>query len=119
MAAEMSELIHSVNSRLYEFGQAGNSLYLTNGDTTDWALGVYQIPAFTIELPPVDVLHGGFFNAEKDIQSIFRENLPAALYLIEWSIQNFSVQSYNSATKEKEKRNQKNSLTIFVERYKK
>lgn len=90
LAANMSNLIQSVNGSIYEFGQASSSLYLTNGDTTDWALGNYNIPAYTIELPPIDQIHGGFFNAEKDIQSIIQENLPAALHLIDWSIQNFS-----------------------------
>lgn len=89
IAAEMSRLIKSVNGNDYVYGQAGNILYLTNGDTTDWAFAIYDIPAYTIELPPMDILHGGFFNAEKDIQSIFNENLPAALYLIGWSIDNF------------------------------
>jgi murein tripeptide amidase MpaA len=88
MAANMSGLMQSVSGRVYEFGGAAAQLYLTNGDTTDWALGVYDIPAFTFELPPVDQLHGGFFNAEADIPSIFQENLPAALYLIEWAVQN-------------------------------
>ncbi|MFP4082104.1 MAG: M14 family metallopeptidase [Candidatus Aminicenantes bacterium] len=87
LASEMSRLIQSVNGKFYGYGRAGESLYLTNGDTTDWALGVYGIPAYTIELPPVDQLQGGFFNAEEDIQLIFNENLPAALYLIQWSIE--------------------------------
>ncbi len=89
IAAAMSGLIKSVNGNDYEYGRSGSSFYLTNGDTTDWAFGFYGIPAYTIELPPLDILHGGFFNAEKDIQSIFNENLPAALYLIRWSIDNF------------------------------
>lgn len=92
LAANMSKLIQSVNGTIYKFGQAGNSLYLTNGDTTDWAFGVYDVPAYTIELPPIDVLHGGFFNAEEEIQSIFQENLPAVLFLIDWSIQKFYSQ---------------------------
>lgn len=117
MAAQMSKLIQAVNGRFYEYGQAGSALYLTNGDTTDWALGVYHIPAFTIELPPIDVLQGGFFNAEEDIQSIFKENLPAALYLIEWSINNFSEQSSNSVAAKKERL--RKNLTIFVKRDKK
>ncbi len=82
MAARMAELMAPVNGRVYSYGQAGASLYLTNGDTTDWAFGVAEIPAFTIELPPIDQLGGGFFNPEADIQAIFRENLPAALYLL-------------------------------------
>lgn len=88
IAATMSGLIQSVSGNLYEYGQT--VLYLTNGDTTDWSFGSYGIPSYTIELPPLDYLGGGFFNAESDIQSIFAENLPAMLYLIEWSVQNFN-----------------------------
>lgn len=88
IAAAMSGLIQSVNGNVYEYGQG--VLYLTNGDATDWSFGVYGIPSYTIELPPLDYLGGGFFNAESDIQFIFAENLPAVLYLIEWSVQNFS-----------------------------
>lgn len=91
IAAEMSEQMEAVNGNLYGYGQAGNTLYLTNGDMTDWSFATYGIPSYTIELPPADVLHGGFFNAEREISSIFEENLPAALYLIEWSILNFGV----------------------------
>ncbi len=87
IAATMSGLIQSINGNFYEYGQT--VLYLTNGDTTDWSFGVYGIPSYTIELPPLDYLGGGFFNAESDIQSLFAENLPAMLYLIEWSVQNF------------------------------
>ena len=89
IAAEMSGRMEAVNGNIYGYGQAGESLYLTNGDTTDWTFGTYGIPSYTIELPPVDVLHGGFFNPEQEINSIFEDNLPAALYLIEWSILSF------------------------------
>jgi hypothetical protein len=91
LAAGMSTLMEAVNGRVYGFGPAASSLYLTNGDMTDWAFGVSGIPAYTIELPPVDQLGGGFFNAEQDIAPIFWENLPAALYLIDWSISNFEA----------------------------
>jgi carboxypeptidase T len=91
LASSMAKLIQAVNGRIYGFGRAGDSFYLTNGDTTDWAFGVAGIPAFTIELTPVDELGGGFFNAERDIDPIFKENLPAALALIDWSILNFSA----------------------------
>lgn len=90
MATDMSAQIQAVNGNIYGFMQAGEGFYLTNGDTTDWSYGVYGIPSFTIELPPVDRLQGEFFNAEEDIQSIFDENLPAMLYLIDWSVQNSS-----------------------------
>ncbi len=89
IAANMSALIQSVNGNVYDYGRAGSSLYLTNGDMTDWTFGTYGIPSYTVELPPIDFLQGGFFNAEEDIQSIFNENLPAMLYLVDWSIQNY------------------------------
>jgi hypothetical protein len=91
LAAALSTLMEAVNGRVYGFGPSAASSYLTNGDTTDWAFGVSGIPAYTIELPPVDQLGGGFFNAERDIHPIFKENLPAALYLIDWSISNFGA----------------------------
>jgi carboxypeptidase T len=90
IAAEMSSRIQAVNGTFYDYGQAGESFYLTNGDTTDWSYGVYGIPSYTIELPPIDYLNGGFFNAEEEIQPIFDDNLPAMLYLIDWSLQNSS-----------------------------
>jgi len=90
IAMDMSTRIQAVNGNMYAYGQAGDALYLTNGDTTDWSYGVYGIPSYTIELPPVDRLHGEFFNAEEDIQPIFDENLPAMLYFIDWSVQNSS-----------------------------
>ena len=108
LAANMSNLIQSVNGTIYDPGQASSSLYLTNGDTTDWAFGVYNIPAYTIELPPIDVLHGGFFNTEEDIQSIFKENLPAAFYLIDWSIQNFESEYLPLGKKQELKERVKN-----------
>jgi len=92
LASAMADLIYQVNGRSYEVGRASASLYLTNGDFTDWVYGFFQIPAFTIELPPVDLSHGGFFNSEEDIQSIYKENLPAVLYLMEWAISNFTPQ---------------------------
>ncbi|NIO49933.1 MAG: hypothetical protein GTN73_10960 [Candidatus Aminicenantes bacterium] len=89
IAADMSGLMLSVNGTIYQYGQAGAELYLTNGGMIDWTFGTYNIPSYTIELPPIDEDHGGFFNAEEDIQPIFNENLPAMLYLIDWTVQNF------------------------------
>jgi len=89
IAADMSGLMQSVNGNIYGYGQAGADLYLTNGGMIDWTFGTYNIPSYTLELPPIDQEHGGFFNAEEDIQPIFNENLPAVLYLIDWSVQNF------------------------------
>ncbi len=81
VARAMSGLMAAVNGTVYRYGRAAAELYPTNGDTVDWAYAVSGIPAFTIELPPVDVDHGGFFNDEAAIDTIFRENLPAMLYL--------------------------------------
>jgi carboxypeptidase T len=90
IAAEMSRRIQAVNGRTYAYGQSsGPSMYLTNGDTTDWTFGIAGIPSYTIELPPIDELSGGFFNRQEDIDPIFTENLPAALYLVDRSIQEF------------------------------
>lgn len=90
LAEEMAGLIFRVNGRVYQTGRASASLYLTNGDFADWAYGFFRIPVFTIELPPVDLLQGGFLNSEKDIEPIFQENLPAALYLIERTVASYS-----------------------------
>jgi len=93
---KMSRLMEPVNGRYYAAEQAGAEFYLTNGDTTDWSFGVYGIPSYTIELPPNSIIKGEFFNAESDIQPIFNENLPAALYLIDWCIQTYPSQSHYS-----------------------
>lgn len=85
LAAAMSGLMSAVNGRVYGYGRAASALYTTNGDLTDWAYAMTGIPAFTVELPPFDILHGGFFNAETDIAPVFRENLPALLYLARYA----------------------------------
>ncbi len=92
----MSQVMEPVNGRYYAAERAGAGFYLTNGNTTDWSFGVYGIPSYTIELPPNSSIKGEFFNAESDIQPIFNENLPAALYLIDWCIQTYPSQSQYS-----------------------
>lgn len=89
IAVEMSDRIKAVNGRLYKPGQSGKDLYLSNGDTTDWTFGLSGIPSYTIELPPIDELLGGFFNREEDIAPIFQENLPALFYLLDRTVQNY------------------------------
>jgi len=106
IAEEMAALIEPVNGRYYYPDRAGASFYLTNGDTTDWSFGVYGIPSYTVELPPDSILNGEFFNPESDIQPIFEENLPAMLYLIEWSIENYDLQTFH----QREKHRQRDSL---------
>ncbi|MGB9863180.1 MAG: M14 family metallopeptidase [Candidatus Saccharicenans sp.] len=96
LAEQMSTLIFQVHGRKYQVGRSSSSLYLTNGDFTDWVYGLFKIPALTVELPPVDFLSGGFFNSESDIQDIFEENLPSVLFLAEWAIANFPAGKENS-----------------------
>jgi len=93
LAANMVDRMARVHGRIYAYGPAGDSLYTTNGDTTDWALGTVGIPAFTIELPPPSVAEGGFFNAESDIVPIFEENLAAVLFLVDWAVKNHASQT--------------------------
>jgi len=112
LARKMSDLMVTVHGRRYDYGQASTMLYLTNGDTTDWAYGLAGIPAFTIELPPVDIFQGGFFNAESDIQPIFEENLKAALDLIQWGISNYHYVAPLT-------RNNKDSIISFIRKNKK
>lgn len=90
MAAEMSRRIEAVGGRLYDYAQSYSPLmYPTNGDLTDWAFATNGAPSFTVETTPLDELGGGFFNRQEDIDGIFRENLPAALYLIETAMLNY------------------------------
>jgi len=92
LALRMSELMRPVNGRTYAAGQGIAMLnYLTNGDTVDWTYATAGVPSYTIELPPVDQLGGGFFNAEKDIEGIFLENVPALLYLLQWAVDDYAA----------------------------
>jgi len=89
IAEEMSLRMQAVNGRIYEYGQSGDALYLSNGDVTDWAYALSGIPAYTIEITPIDWASGGFFNRQEDIDPIFRENLPAMAYLIDRAIREY------------------------------
>ena len=86
VAAAMAGLMAGVQGTAYTYGQASQALYLTNGDTVDWAYSLRGAPAFTVELPPVDIDHGGFFNDEAAIGAVFGENLPAMLYLARYAL---------------------------------
>ncbi|NTV80784.1 MAG: zinc carboxypeptidase [Candidatus Aminicenantes bacterium] len=86
IAATMSGLMAAVNGTVYAHGQASRLLYTTNGDTVDWTYGLRGAPSFTIELPPVDIDGGGFFNDEAAIGAIFGENLPAMLHLARYAL---------------------------------
>ena len=82
----MAGLIAGVRGTVYTHGEGSRLLYLTNGDTNDWTYSIAGAPSFTIELSPVDIDHGGFFNDEAAIGAVSEENLPAMLYLTRYAI---------------------------------
>jgi hypothetical protein len=89
LAVAMADSIRTIHGKSYSPQQASN-LYLASGDTTDWLYGLFSVPAFTIELRPRSS-RPGFELPESEIQPTFQENLPAALYLIDWAIQQDSM----------------------------
>jgi carboxypeptidase T len=95
IAVELSAKMLPINGRLYEYLQSGSASYVNNGDFADWTFATAGVTSFTVELPAIDELAGGFFNRQEDIDPIFRENLPAATFLIDRSILNFGPGSIN------------------------
>jgi len=91
LATTMSDLMRGVNNRYYQPRQSSVGLYTTNGSFIDFAYGCYNIPAFCIEMRPESVLLGGFIISEDEVLNAFWENLPAALFLIDWAIQNYQT----------------------------
>jgi len=85
LAVSLAYQIQSVHGKKYTPGQS-STLYLASGDTTDWLYALFGVPAFTIELRPGSY-NPGFELPESEIQPTFEENLPAALSLINWAIQ--------------------------------
>lgn len=82
LANVMADSIRNVHGKNYTPEQS-SSLYLASGDATDWLYGETTVPAFTIELRPRSS-NPGFILPESEIQPTFQENLPAALYLLDW-----------------------------------
>jgi carboxypeptidase T len=58
-------------------------LYLSSGDTCDWAYAEQGIFAFTFELDPQSPFDGGFYPAQSVLDTVFKKNLESALYMIE------------------------------------
>ncbi|MDQ1351877.1 MAG: Peptidase protein [Acidobacteriota bacterium] len=86
IAREIAYRIFLVSGRVYTYGSMITSLYLSNGDFTDWVYGTLGGLAFTIELPPEYMHEGGFFTSEQMIASAFAENLPVLLYFTNYFI---------------------------------
>jgi len=70
--------------------QQSSELYITTGDTSDWAYGQMGLISFTFELDP-DMNTGrfnpsrGFYPGQDIIPTVFNKNLEPCLYLIEYS----------------------------------
>jgi murein tripeptide amidase MpaA len=86
LAVSMADKIKAVHNVSYTPDQA-SGLYLASGDTVDWLYALLGVPAYTIELRPRSS-YPGFVLPESEIQPTYEENLPAALFLIDWVIQN-------------------------------
>ncbi len=85
MAQDMAGLLAVVNDREYVPRQLGR-WYLVSGDEIDWTYGQCGITSLTIELPPATSEQGGFLLPAERIVPTCRENLPAAFYLMAWSL---------------------------------
>ncbi|MFQ5823226.1 MAG: M14 family metallopeptidase [bacterium] len=83
MASTMADSILKVHGKSY-IAQQSSELYLASGDATDWLYGETQVPSYTIELRPESTFPG-FQLPESEIQPTLEENLPAALFLIQWT----------------------------------
>ncbi len=73
--------------------QQSSDLYITSGDTTDWSFGEFGIISFTFELYPSSIWEGGFYPGAEHIQNVVKNNIPAALYLIEYADNPYRVLS--------------------------
>jgi carboxypeptidase T len=63
--------------------EQSSALYITSGDTTDWAYGQLGIFSFTFELDPSSSAgEGGFYPGQDSIVPVFQKNLEPCLYLI-------------------------------------
>jgi carboxypeptidase T len=76
--------------------QQSSDLYITSGDTTDWAYGEHGIFAFTFELSPATIFEGGFYPGQAAIDPTFAANLKPALYLLEMADDPYRAVSQDS-----------------------
>lgn len=84
LAIQMANKIKAVHGVTYTPDQS-SGLYLSSGDTTDWLYALLGVPAYTIELRPSSS-YPGFVLPESQIEPTYEENLPAALYLMDWVV---------------------------------
>lgn len=79
----MQQLILDVHGMYYQPGPANTTIYQANGVSVDWAYGVEDILAYTIELR--DTGDFGFLLPPEQIVPTCEENLPGILYLSRWA----------------------------------
>ncbi len=82
--------------------QPSSELYITSGDTTDWAYGEHGIFAFTFELSPSSIWDGGFYPGQAAIEPTFAANLKPVLYMIEVADDPYRVLDGTAAQKKYE-----------------
>lgn len=78
--------------------QQSSDLYITSGDTTDWAYGEHGIFAFTFELSPTSIWEGGFYPGQKAIDPTFAANVKPFLYLLDLADDPYRATSGTSTT---------------------
>jgi len=90
---KMAALVKEQTGKNYTAMQS-SELYLASGDTTDWFHVAHGgKTAFTIELRPGgNEMKNGFLLPARDIADTVKENIPAALYYLEYLIyQNYKI----------------------------
>ena len=86
LANGINAKITAVKGNSYAVGQWSVLLaYLGSGATIDWVWGTENIYCLTFELSPVG--SPGFYIPESDIQPTIDDNIPGALYAIDWILQ--------------------------------
>jgi carboxypeptidase T len=79
--------------------EQSSQLYITSGDTTDWAYGTHKIFAFTFELDPANAWGiGGFYPGQATIPVVFQKNLMPCLYMIDLADNPYRVIKSHSET---------------------
>ncbi|MFH1748733.1 MAG: M14 family zinc carboxypeptidase [Planctomycetota bacterium] len=81
----MQAEIQAVHGEYYGAGPIASTIYQASGGSVDWCYDDQDIFSFTIELRPETYWQGGFELPPDQILPTCEENLPAALYLAEWS----------------------------------
>lgn len=79
----MQQLILDVHGTYYQPGPVNTTIYQANGVSIDWAYGVEEILAYTIELR--DAGEFGFLLPPEQIVPTCEENLSGILYLSRWA----------------------------------